>query len=129
LTAEQALTYACELLARRYAGAELCIAAGTIVRDESATAHSDLDLVVRYPWLPCAFRESFRYRSMPVEAFVHDHETIQAFMDRDHRNAHPAIIHMVATGRVVGGSGRLLDGYRQDAPPEARAKPRWHQQA
>jgi hypothetical protein len=125
LTAEQALSYASELLAQRYVGAEFCIAAGTIIRGEIVTAHSDLDLVVLYPALTCAFRESFLYRSMPVEAFVHDHETIQAFMDRDHRNAHPAVIHMVASGTVVGGpteTSQRLQNYARvlfdDGPEE-----------
>jgi hypothetical protein len=129
-TSEQALSYAAELLAERYIGAEFCIAAGTIVEAENATAHSDLDLVVLFPELKCAYRESLLHRSMPVEAFVHDHETIQAFMDRDHRNAHPVIIHMIATGTVVGGStetSRRLQKYARsllDSGPEKSAAPK-----
>lgn len=122
-SAEQALSYAAELLTQRYVGAEFCLAAGSIVHGH-AGEHSDLDLVVLFRELKCAFRESFQYRSMPVEAFVHDYETIQAFMDSDYRSAHPVIIHMIATGKVVGAEteiSRRLQGYARalfDVGPE-----------
>jgi hypothetical protein len=126
-SAEQAILYAGELLAHRYAGAEFCLAAGSIVQGH-ASDHSDLDLVVLFRELKCAFRESFHYRSMPVEAFVHDHDTIQAFMDSDHKNAHPVIIHMIATGKVIDAqtetSRRLQDYARAlfDSGPEKTAE-------
>jgi hypothetical protein len=130
-SAEQAIANAAELLSQRYIGAEFCLAAGSIVQGQ-AGEHSDLDLVVLFRELKCAFRESFHYRSMPVEAFVHDYETIQAFMDRDYKKAHPAIIHMIATGKVVGAEteiSRRLQGYARalfdggpEQTPEAKSK-------
>ena len=62
---------------QRYSGADVVLAAGSIVRGE-ATAYSDLDLVVVYSKLPCAYRESFSFHGLPVEAFVHDPETLES---------------------------------------------------
>jgi hypothetical protein len=99
-SADQALVCAAELFSNRYQGAEFCIAAGSIIRGHGTTG-SDLDLVVIYQKLPAAFREAFYYKSMPVEAFVNDYETIQGFVDRDYASAHRSMIHMLATGIVV----------------------------
>ncbi len=71
---------------RRYADAAAVFAAGSIVRGEG-TAFSDLDLVVVYPRLPCAYRKSFRCEGYPVEAFVHDPETLPTSFWRS--TAHP----------------------------------------
>jgi len=53
--------------------------AGSIVRGEG-TPHSDLDLVVIFDRLPNAYRESFYFGDLPVEAFVHDPETLNYFL-------------------------------------------------
>jgi predicted nucleotidyltransferase len=67
-----------ELLETRFKGAEVVFAAGSIRRNE-ATASSDIDLVVVYPKLEQAYRESFTFKGWPVEAFVHDPETLNYF--------------------------------------------------
>lgn len=99
---QQAIAFAGELLAGRYSGAEFAIASGSIVRG-NGTATSDLDLVVIYPALKGAYREAFIHRGMPVEAFVNDYETIQGFIDREHRNGQCSMMHMLTTGVVVPG--------------------------
>lgn len=112
---EQAIACAGEVLAARYAGAEFAIAAGSIVRGEG-TDTSDLDLVVIFRNLENAWRESFLHGDMPVEAFVNDYETIQGFMDRDHRDARATMLHMLATGVAVPGdiaASKLLQHYAQ----------------
>jgi predicted nucleotidyltransferase len=63
---------------QRYPEASVLFAAGSIVRGEG-TVHSDLDLVVVYPALAAAYRESFVLDRLPVEAFVHDPETLEYF--------------------------------------------------
>lgn len=97
---ETAVSMARMLYSTRYAGAEFCIAAGSIVAGRGVQS-SDLDLVVVFRSLETAFRESFLFDDVPVEAFVHDYETIQSFLDGDYAAAHVAIIHMVATGVAV----------------------------
>lgn len=82
----------------RYPDASAIFAAGSIVRGEG-TATSDLDLVVVYASLPSAYRESFRFSGVPVEAFVHDPETLEYFfVDVDRASGVPALPQMVAEG-------------------------------
>ncbi|MDD3183119.1 MAG: nucleotidyltransferase domain-containing protein [Alphaproteobacteria bacterium] len=100
LNASDAIKNAKDLWENRYTGAEFVIAAGSIMRGQG-TLLSDLDLVVIYNHLDAAYRESFLFNEMPVEAFVHDYETIQAFMNEGYKDAEVSIIHMIATGEVV----------------------------
>ncbi len=97
--AEDAVSNAKIILSERYPDAQFGIAAGSIVLGKGTVA-SDLDLVIIFSQITAAFRESFIFNGMPVEAFIHDYETIQAFMDEDY-NAHAAIIHMVASGQII----------------------------
>lgn len=66
-----------------------------------ATAESDLDIVVVYERLPNAYRESFVYGGWPVEAFVHDAETLAEFFESDRRRGVPALMSMVWEGLEV----------------------------
>ena len=100
LSALAAITNAESLFLSRYQGAEFCVASGSIVQGHGVT-HSDLDLIVVYPKIQAAYRESFFYEGMPVEAFVHDYETIQAFMDDDYNRGNACMQHMLATGKII----------------------------
>lgn len=64
-----------EIRSTKYSEAKVIFLAGSIVRGEG-TPDSDLDLVVVYEHLPNAYRESFYYGGFPVEAFVHDPQTL-----------------------------------------------------
>jgi hypothetical protein len=82
----------------RYPDAEVMFAAGSLVRGEGS-AFSDLDLVVVYTALPTAYRESFRFDGYPVEAFVHDPQTLEYFfVALDRTSGIPALPQMVAEG-------------------------------
>ncbi len=85
----------------RYEDAVAVFAAGSIVRGEG-TPFSDLDLVVVYGQLPCAYRESFRFGGYPVEAFVHDPATLEYFfVEVDRPSGVPALAQMVLEGIEV----------------------------
>lgn len=87
----------------RYEDAVAVFAAGSIVRGEG-TLFSDLDLVVVYGELPCAYRESFRFGGYPVEAFVHDPATLEYFfVEVDRPSGVPALPQMVLEGIEVPG--------------------------
>ena len=75
---ERIIDVANEIRSNRYKDAEAVFAAGSIIRGEG-TPFSDLDLVVVYAELRCAFRQSFRFGGYPVEAFVHDPATLEYF--------------------------------------------------
>ncbi len=81
------------MCADRFPDAAVAFAAGSYFRGE-ATPSSDLDLVVVYPTLPAAYRISFLHDRVPVEAFVHDPETLEWFFQEEL----PSLANMVAEG-------------------------------
>jgi len=89
-----------EILQTKYPSAEFAFLAGSIVRGEG-TAFSDLDIVVIHKNLPNAFRESFYFRSFPVETFVHTPETLNYFFEADAKTFVPSLAAMVAEGIEV----------------------------
>ena len=74
-TPAEVLELAVQILAARYPDAESAFVAGSFMRDQGS-ATSDIDLVVLYPSLLHAYRESFLFEEVSVEAFVHDPETL-----------------------------------------------------
>ncbi|MBB3353075.1 nucleotidyltransferase domain-containing protein [Rhizobium lentis] len=99
--AERALAAAGCCLASRYAGAAFAYVAGSIMRGEGTT-FSDIDLVVVFPSLQTAWRESFTEDGFPVEAFVHDPQTLAHYLHADAESGCPIMVNMVATGSIVG---------------------------
>jgi ribosomal protein S18 acetylase RimI-like enzyme/predicted nucleotidyltransferase len=98
-----------ELLETRFKGAEVVFAAGSIRRNE-ATASSDIDLVVVYPKLEQAYRESFTFKGWPVEAFVHDPETLNYFFwEVDAKDGTPSLPFMVVEGQAIPESHPLVN--------------------
>jgi hypothetical protein len=97
-SAERAIAVANALKVDRYAAATAVFAAGSIVRGEG-TPFSDLDLVVVYPRLDSAYRESLRFEGLPVEAFVHDSGTLAYFFtELDRASGVPSLAQMVSEG-------------------------------
>jgi len=103
-----------ELLETRFVEASLCFFAGSYVRGE-ATDFSDLDLVVLYPRLESAFRESFVYKGMPIEAFHHDEATLKYFMAADIRRGYPSMPQMILEGIVLPTPNTISDTLKQSA--------------
>ncbi len=101
ILAERALAAARRALASRYAGAAFAYVSGSIMRGEG-TAFSDIDLVVAFPSLERAWRESFTEGDFPVEAFVHDEETLAHYLHADAESGYPIMVNMVATGSIAG---------------------------
>jgi hypothetical protein len=101
ITADEAEAIAGRVLAARYPDADVAFIAGSFVRGD-ATEGSDLDLVVLYPRLQRARRESFTFEGLPAEAFVHDPETLAWYLDADVKGGRPAMLTMVSEGRILG---------------------------
>ncbi|OOO24705.1 MULTISPECIES: nucleotidyltransferase domain-containing protein [Rhizobium] len=101
IVAERALAAARRALAMRYAGAAFAYVSGSIMRGEG-TAFSDIDLVVVFPSLERAWRESFTEGDFPVESFVHDEETLAHYLHADAESGCPIMVNMVATGSIAG---------------------------
>lgn len=81
--------------------------AGSTVRGE-ATPFSDLDLVVVFDEIECAYRESFIFKNWPVEAFVHDLSTLKYFFEKvDGPSGIPSLPQMVKEGVGIPGDSAL----------------------
>ena len=95
---------AADIRDEKYPESRVIFLAGSLVRGEG-TETSDLDLVVVYEALPQAYRESFRFRQWPVEAFVHDPETLEFFFYRnDKPTGIPVLMSMIVDGIEVPDS-------------------------
>jgi|GEM_PF-262551 GNAT superfamily N-acetyltransferase/predicted nucleotidyltransferase len=97
-----------QLLSSRYKGADVAFVAGSFRRGE-ATESSDIDLVVIFPKLEKAYRESFIYNDWPIEAFVHDPETLNYFFwEVDAKDGTPSLPYMVVEGQPIPESHPLV---------------------
>ncbi|CAI9403857.1 hypothetical protein ANOBCDAF_04504 [Pleomorphomonas sp. T1.2MG-36] len=104
---DAALAAGRKCLATRFTGASHLFVAGSILRGDG-NAFSDIDMVVLYPRLERAWRESFHLDGFPIEAFVQDPETLAYFLQNDAERGVPVMVDMVANGVILG-----------DAPAEA----------
>ena len=108
----------------RYPQAQAIFLAGSVVRGES-TSTSDLDLVVVFKHLPRAYRDSYFYRDWPIEAFVHDPQTLDYFFRYvDRPTGVPSLPRMVAEGIEVPIANeftcalkQLANSVLKDGPP------------
>jgi hypothetical protein len=100
-TPNETLELATEVLATHYPNADAAFVAGSFMRGEGS-ATSDIDLVVLHPSLTQAYRESFTFKDIPVETFVHDPETLSWFLEHDRKDGHPALIGMLTEGVLIG---------------------------
>ena len=113
-TPDKILSLASEILATRYPAADAAFVAGSFMRGQGSPT-SDIDLVVLHPTLPNAYRESFLFHNIPVEAFVHDPETLAWFLEHDRQDGHPALIGMLVEGVLIGPNQQNAATLKQHA--------------
>jgi len=95
---ERATAQATKIYRLRYPEASAAFLAGSFTRNE-ATESSDLDLVILFDHVKTAHRESWRFENWPVEAFIHDLETLRYFLtDYEKKDAVPSLACMVHEG-------------------------------
>lgn len=112
-----------ELYETRYKGAEAVFVAGSVVRGE-ATTYSDLDLVVIFPRVEVAYRESFAHKDWPVEAFIHDKYTLEFFFRHiDHQIGRATLAEMITEGYEVPGPTALTETLKRLASETLLAGP------
>ncbi|MEM1256551.1 MAG: nucleotidyltransferase domain-containing protein [Cyanobacteria bacterium P01_H01_bin.21] len=96
-----------------YPNSDVIFLAGSVIRGEG-TATSDLDLVVVFQQLPAAYRESFQFEGWPVEAFVHDPETLRYFFfEADRPTGIPSLPAMVSEGIEIPQPSQLFRELKQ----------------
>jgi predicted nucleotidyltransferase len=105
---------AIEVLAAHHPNADAAFVAGSFMRGEGS-ATSDIDLVILHPSLTQAYRESFIFKGIPVETFVHDPETLSWFLEHDRKDGHPALIGMLIEGVLIGPRQDIGHEFKQCA--------------
>lgn len=120
---DAALAAARKCLATRFKGASHLFVAGSILRGDG-NAFSDIDIVVLYPKLERAWRESFVLDGFPIEAFVQDPETLAYFFEHDAERGVPVIIDMVANGVILGDASAEAAVLQQRAWQILAARPK-----
>ncbi|ASW08494.1 nucleotidyltransferase family protein [Rhizobium sp. 11515TR] len=98
---ETAMQATRSVLASRFTSYSFAFASGSIIRGEGRKG-SDIDLVVVFDHRETGWRETFIEGEFPFEVFVHDRETLSWFFESDIARGYPVIIHMVATGQILG---------------------------
>lgn len=93
----KAVETAKSILVDRFPEADCAFVSGSITRGMS-TPTSDIDLVVVFPRVEAAWRESFYYGGVPIEVWAHDPETLRWYVQHDLGSGYPIIAHMVLTG-------------------------------
>src|SRR5204863_8980776 len=88
------------------------------------SSFSDLDLVVIFDKLPAAYRESFYFQGFPVEAFVHDPETLNYFLhDVDRPSGIPSLAQMILEGVEVPKPSELSGSLKELATSVLEMRP------
>ncbi len=112
-----------EILASKYSAARVIFLAGSVVRGEG-TAYSDLDLVVIFEKLPAAYRESFYFQGLPIEAFVHDPETLNYFLhELDRPSGIPSLAQMILEGVEVPEASEFSQSLKRLAASVIESRP------
>ncbi len=90
-----------KLILERYPEAKAVFWAGSVAKNLGTEA-SDLDLIVVYEQIPNAYREAFIYEEWPIDAFVHDTNTLHYFFEESRTSSGiPGLISMVLEGLEV----------------------------
>ncbi len=77
------------------------------------TATSDLDIVVILAGPPAPYRESLLWRGWPVEAFVHDADSLERYFAKDTARRRPTLARLCSDGVVLAGRHDTTDQIRE----------------
>lgn len=107
----------------KYPEADVIFLAGSVVRGEGSIT-SDLDIVVAYNHLPNAYRDSYYFGGWPVEAFVHDPQTLKYFIENvDAPGGVPSLASMVSEGIELPARSLLSQRLKKMADASLQAGP------
>jgi len=90
-----------KLIKERFVDAKAVFWAGSVAANQG-TDSSDLDLVIVFESLPNAYREAFVCDGWPIDAFIHDLNTLRYFCGKlEASDGKPALIHMILHGQEI----------------------------
>ena len=90
-----------KLIKERYPDAKAIFWAGSVAANQGTSA-SDLDLVIVFEEVANAYREAFIYDGWPIDAFIHDLDTLRYFCGKlEASDGKPALIKMILHGQEI----------------------------
>ena len=90
-----------KLIKERYVEAKAVFWAGSVSVNQGTSA-SDLDLVIVFEEVAHVYREAFIYDGWPIDAFIHDLDTLKYFCRRlEASDGKPALINMILHGQEI----------------------------
>ena len=95
-------------VAAHFPTCDVALLAGSVARG-TATSTSDLDIVILDCELEEAYRETFFFEGIPVEAFVHNRQSLTRYFRSDCERGRPTLPRMVAEGMMLRDNGLLAD--------------------
>lgn len=118
-----------KLIKERYVEAKAVFWAGSVSQGEGTSA-SDLDLVIVFEEVAHAYREAFIYDGWPIDAFIHDLDTLRYFFEESRTgNGISGLCYMILNGREVTNPGVFSENVKTLAQEVLNAGPAiWDQE-
>ena len=112
-----------KLIQEHYSNAKAIFWAGSVSQNQGTSA-SDLDLVIVFDVIPTAYREAFIYDGWPIDAFIHDLDTLRYFFEESRTgNGISGLIEMIIHGKEVLKTNpfsqevcQVAESYRKQGP-------------
>lgn len=112
-----------KLIKERYVDAKAVFWAGS-VSEGRGTSASDLDLVIVFEEVAHAYREAFIYDGWPIDAFIHDLDTLRYFFEESRTgNGISGLCYMILNGREVTNPGVFSENVKTLAQEVLNAGP------
>lgn len=90
-----------KLIKERYVDSKAVFWAGS-VSEGRGTSASDLDLIIVFEEVAHSYREAFIYDGWPIDAFIHDLDTLRYFCGKlEASDGKPALINMILQGQEI----------------------------
>jgi aminoglycoside 6'-N-acetyltransferase len=97
-----------KLIKERYVEAKAVFWAGSVSQG-LGTSTSDLDLVIVFEEVAHAYREAFIYDGWPIDAFIHDLDTLRYFCGKlEASDGKPALINMILHGQEISAQNSVI---------------------
>lgn len=112
-----------KLVRERYSNAKAIFWAGSVSQDQGTSA-SDLDLVIVFDAISNAYREAYIYDGWPIDAFIHDTDTLRYFFEESRAgNGISGLSYMILNGRVITDPSAFSENIKTLAQETLKAGP------
>lgn len=112
-----------KLMKERYPQAKAVFWAGSVSEGRGTNA-SDLDLVIVFEELAYAYREAFIYDGWPIDAFIHDLDTLRYFFEESRAgNGISGLSYMILNGRELTNPSDFSNSVKTLAQEVLKAGP------